>query len=480
MRLDQLMAVLDDATLVRGDLGVEIDSVEIDSREASTGTLFCCVVGSHDDGHNHALEAIERGAVAVVTEREVEALAGEAAAEIRVHPGAGRLACAALSAQIVGHPAERLSVIGVTGTNGKTTVVTMVSEILQHAGFVTTMIGTLTGARTTPAAPELHRIFAEAENLAASLGRSGAVAMEVSSHALDQERVAGVRFSVAVFTNLSQDHLDYHGSMEAYFDAKARLFADDVADVAVIWAETEEGRALLERRAGPSVAVSWSDAAELEIHTGGSRFTWRGHEIELGLLGSTSTIDALLAAEAAVALGIEPALVAEALGSFRPVRGRMELVGGAPGSPLVVVDYAHTPDALRAALEAARQLAVGGEVIVVFGCGGDRDVAKRPVMGAVASELADVVIVTTDNPRHEDPSEISRAVVAGATGRARVLEISSRDLAIRAAIEDASSTDVVLIAGKGHETTQVFADRIVDFDDRAVALGVLGEPRGER
>jgi UDP-N-acetylmuramoyl-L-alanyl-D-glutamate--2,6-diaminopimelate ligase len=385
------------------------------------------------------------------------------------------MACALLSAAVVGQPASRLTLVGVTGTNGKTTVVSMLAEILEAAGMATTVVGTLTGARTTPPAPELHRLLAQAEDVAIGLGRRGAVAMEVSSHALDQDRVAGLGFNVAVFTNLSHDHLDYHGDMGTYFEAKARLFDDERTKVAVVWAETDEGRAILSRRQGSSIPVGWADAAELEVGGEGSRFVWRGQEVLLGLLGRINVIDALLAAEAAVVLGVEPAEVADSLRGLTPVRGRMERVGGGAGSPLVLVDYAHTPDALEGALAVVRQIAGAGKVLVVFGCGGDRDAAKRSLMGRAASEAADLAIITTDNPRHEDPSMIAAAVLSGATGPAEVLEIPERAEAIRRAIALAAEDDVVLIAGKGHETTQDFADRSIPFDDREVAAAALTE-----
>jgi UDP-N-acetylmuramoyl-L-alanyl-D-glutamate--2,6-diaminopimelate ligase len=303
--------------------------------------------------------------------------------------------------------------------------------------------------------------------------------MEVSSHALDQGRVAGLRFAVAVFTNLSHDHLDYHGSMGAYFEAKARLFDESVADVAVIWAEDPEGRALLERRVGPAISVGWDDAEALEVGSSGSRYRWRGTDVELPLLGRFNVTNALLASEAAMVLGVEPEVVAAALSSLEAVRGRMERVEGGEGDPLVLVDYAHTPDALEAALRTARQLCDGGTLLVVFGCGGDRDQDKRPLMGKVASDLADVMIVTTDNPRHEAPHDIAQAIISGASGPARVLGISSRELAIRAAIEEAGPGDVVLIAGKGHETSQDFAASREPFDDRVVAASLLAARREE-
>ncbi len=474
MHLIDVMGALDGATLLRGDADTAITRIDLDSRSVTEGSLFCCIVGSSDDGHLHAEDAVKRGAVAILTERDIPLSAPTHVAEIRVPRGTARAACARLSAEIVGRPADELTMVGVTGTNGKTTVATILGTLLEAGGFASTVIGTLTGARTTPAPPELHRLLAEAERDAEQRHRPGAVAMEVSSHALDQERVSGIHFAVGVFTNLSHDHLDYHGTMDAYLAAKARLFEPEVAGTAVIWAETPEGASILERCGERGVAVGWGSITDLSMDATGSRFVWRSVPVAIHLLGRLNVINTLLAAEAAVALGMAPEQVAAALASIAPIEGRMEIIPGPGSAPLVVVDYAHTPEALESALEGARLVAgSAGSVTVVFGCGGDRDVAKRPKMGAVASGRADKVFVTTDNPRHEDPAAIASSILSGVVPGAVIVEEADRARAIGRAIRGSRAGDVVLIAGKGHETTQVFADATLPFNDREIAASVL-------
>ena len=419
MRLAELLDALPGSQLMSGSLDLEVNSVEVDSRAVAADAMFCCISGTSDDGHKYASAAIGRGAVALLTEREITDGPFMDVAEIRVPMGTARSATAMASALVVHRPADRLTMIGVTGTNGKTTVVHLVSEILRSIGFSVRSIGTLTGERTTPAAPDLQRLLAQIEGTAVGEGRPGAVAMEVSSHALDQHRVDQVSFDVAIFTNLSHDHLDYHGTMDAYFEAKARLFDDAVSSSAVIWAETEDGRQLLARREGPTVAVTFDDAVDLELGPRGSDFVWRGHRVSLRILGRNGVIDALLAAEAAIALGGDPAEIALALSRSPGVPGRMELV-----------------------------------------------------MGSVAMTGADAVVVTTDNPRHEDPQVIIDAIVDGMHGAPVTIELD-RAAAIAHAIESSGPEDLVLIAGKGHEVTQQIGTIVRDFDDRTVAGAIL-------
>ena len=473
MRLGDLVAALPGASILAGSPDLEITGVEVDSRHISAGMLFCCIPGSNDDGHRFAAAAQDSGAVAVLTEYDLPEGRQGGVAEIRVPTGTARSATAVASALVCDRPSDRLTVVGVTGTNGKTTVVHLVSEVLRFLGSSVGSIGTLSGERTTPPAPALHRLLAAAEAEAVHLGRPGAVAMEVSSHALDQRRTEGIDFDVAVFTNLSHDHLDYHGTMERYFEAKARLFEDDVAHTAVIWAETDEGRRLLSERSGPAVAVTFDAAEHLELGPRGSTFIWRDHPVELRILGRNGVIDAVLAAEAVRALGHDPADIAQGLSGASGVPGRMQLVEGPAGGPIVVVDYAHTPDALASALVEMRRLAGGRRVTVVFGCGGDRDQAKRPIMGSVAVGGADVVVITTDNPRHEDPQAIVDSILEGVHGADVSVELD-RAAAIASAIEGSGVDDLVLIAGKGHEVTQTIGDVVRDFDDRSVAAAVLG------
>lgn len=477
MKITALLDAIPHARLLAGDGSIEVDRVELDSRAVHPGALFCCIVGTSGDGHEHAAAAVEAGAAALLVERVVPGLEDLGVPVIGVRPGEARRATAVLSSLIVGDPSAALLMVGVTGTNGKTTVATVLGEMLAHAGYDATVIGTLTGSRTTPPAPELQRHLAVVRDSAQARGRIGAVAMEVSSHALDQRRVDGICFDVAIFTNLTHDHLDYHGTMEAYFEAKALLFEPQRSKMAVIWSESDAGRALLDRRVADAVAVSMADASDVQYRPDGISFLWRGRLTSTALVGRTGLIDALLTMEAALVIGIEPDVVVAAIARASGVPGRMERVDVGDAGPTVIVDYAHTPDALSVALDTMALLAAdGGRVIVVVGCGGDRDASKRPEMGAIASEKADVVFVTSDNPRHEDPARIAGDVVAGARGNNVHLELDRR-AAITAACRVAATQDVILIAGKGHETTQQIGDDFHPFDDRLVAREVLEELR---
>jgi UDP-N-acetylmuramoyl-L-alanyl-D-glutamate--2,6-diaminopimelate ligase len=384
-----------------------------------------------------------------------------------------RSAMGPAAAAVVGWPSRALDVVGVTGTNGKTTTVHLLRSVLEAAGRPTGLIGTLTGARTTPEAPELQRALAAFRDE----GRT-AVTMEVSSHALAQRRVDGTRFAVAVFTNLSRDHLDFHGDMETYFRAKARLFSPELSERAVVNLDDAHGL-LLERAAEiPTVGFRLADAEQLQVGRDGSRFRWRGAPVALTLAGSFNVSNALAAATAAAELGIEPATVAAGLTGAGPVPGRFELIER--GQPFtVVVDYAHTPDGLAQLLEAARSIAGGRSVTVVFGAGGERDAEKRPMMGEMACQGADRVVLTSDNPRGEDPGAIIGAVQLGMDDCTDLVVEPDRRAAINLAVQHAQPGDVVVIAGKGHETTQTIGENVLPFDDRAVAsdaLAVAGWP----
>ncbi len=387
-----------------------------------------------------------------------------------------RAAMAPLAAALHGHPSQRMAVVGITGTNGKTTTTFLLRSVLEAAGRRAAVIGTLSGGisssggssgpGTTPAAPELQAHLGE-------LAGEGfdSVAMEVSSHALVQHRVDGVHFAVAVFTNLSQDHLDLHGTMEEYFAAKASLFVPERAAAAVVNGDDPWGRRLLESPRLPTRPFSLAEAVGLEVDRLGSSFLWEGNPVRLRLAGTVNVANAIAAAAAARELGIEAGAVAAGLSSMASVPGRNEPVDrGQPFS--VLVDYAHTPDALEQTLAGART--GPGRVLVVFGCGGDRDRAKRPLMGEVASRLADLAVLTTDNPRGEDPTAIAAEVRAGVRRPAVLVEEPDRRAAIALALESARPGDVVVLAGKGHETTQVVGADVRPFDDRAVAAEILG------
>ena len=451
--------------------GPMITSITHDSRAVQPGALFCCLVGARSDGHDHAAEAVASGAVALLCERPLDLDVAQ------VVVADARAAMAHAAAAFFGHPSRRMAVVGVTGTNGKTTATHLLQAILEADGRAAAVIGTLSGIHTTPESTDLQARLA---GLAAE--GTDAVAMEVSSHALVQHRVDATWFEVVAFINLSQDHLDYHHTMEDYFTAKASLFDPARARVGVVNVDDPWGRRLFDRLERTALAVrpfSHADAVGLEVGRDGSTFTWDGAPVRLRLSGDFNVVNALTAAASARELGIAASTVAEGLGAVTSVPGRFERVDGG-GTVAVIVDYAHTPAGLEQVLDAARRLAgdgVGaGRVIVVFGAGGDRDRAKRPAMGEVATCLADVAVLTSDNPRSEDPLAIIDEVQAGAAvARPDVLIVEpDRRAAIGLAIGTARPGDVVVIAGKGHEPVQVWAaGRSVPFDDRQVAREAL-------
>ncbi|MBI2703758.1 MAG: UDP-N-acetylmuramoyl-L-alanyl-D-glutamate--2,6-diaminopimelate ligase [Actinobacteria bacterium] len=479
MRLSELIAELDrvpagaavgEAPHVRhatGDLTVEVRSVAFDSRAVEPGALFCCVRGAAADGHDFASSAVGAGAVALLVERELDVDVPQ------LTVASARLAMGHAAAAVYGWPANEVRVVGVTGTNGKTTVTQLLHTIFATVGLRSALLGTLTGVRTTPESPDLQRW------LAARRGEGVThVAMEVSSHALALHRVAGTRFAVAVFTNLSRDHLDFHGTMDEYFRAKRTLFEPSYADRAVVNLDSPYGRILRDAAAVPTVGYSLDDATGLEVHVDSSRFEWRGAPVELQLGGRFNVSNALAAAEVALVLGLEPPDIAAGLSQPLTVPGRFELVD--EGQPFTVaVDYAHTSDGLEQLLRAAGEVVVpGGRVHVVFGCGGDRDASKRGPMGEVAARLADRVVLTADNSRGESTGAIIAAVKQGFDRvpdrrAAELLLEQDRRRAIALALEGAAAGDIVLLAGKGHETTQTIGDAVVPFDDRDVARSLL-------
>ncbi len=456
------------AALPDGAAELEVSSVELDSRRCSPGSVFVCLQGATTTGEAFVDDALARGAVCVVASSAVTA-----PIVVRVEASSMRRTLAALSATVVGTPAKSLTLAGVTGTNGKTTVTWLLDSVLNAVGYSAASIGTLTGARTTPPAPELHRALRAVADHASASGRPGAASLEVSSHALDQGRVDGLTFDVAVFTNLSHEHLDYHGTMERYFAAKASLFEPTRASAAVVCVDDEWGRRLAARTSIPTVEVATSEAVVDDARLGATTFRWRDRRHTTRLTGSVNVTNAMLTLAACDALGVDTTAAADALEVAPPVPGRYDLVAGGP--PSVVVDYAHSPDALARVLTDLRTFVDGGRLVVVFGCGGDRDREKRPVMGRVATTLADEVVVTSDNPRSEDPAVIADEVLAGATGPAAVRVVLDRRDAVAETVAAAGPHDVVLVAGKGHETTQEVNGHFDDLDDRVIAARALAE-----
>jgi UDP-N-acetylmuramoyl-L-alanyl-D-glutamate--2,6-diaminopimelate ligase len=460
---------------VVGDGSRTIRDVSYDSREAAPGALFACVPGAEHDGHDHAAEALGAGASALLVERPLDIDAPQLVVR------SVREAMGPVSSLVFGRPGDAIACVAVTGTNGKTTITYLLESVFRVAGLTPGAIGT-TGARidgrpeplkrTTPEAPDLQRLLAKMR-----ASGVGAVAMEASSHALAQHRTDGLRSRVAVFTNLSQDHLDFHPTMEAYFDAKRRLFTPELAVTGVVCVDDDWGRRMA---AGSEVPVTTyavdasADRRISEMRSGldGVSFLLDGVAVSSPLRGRFNVANCLGAVVAAEAIGIAPEVAAEGIARVGTVPGRMESVDEGQDF-LVVVDYAHTPDSIRSVLRGARPLSAG-KVICVFGCGGDRDRAKRSRMGEAAGSLADLTVVTSDNPRSEDPMAIIREVVTGVRqgGGEFVIEPDRRS-AIGLAITRARPGDVIVIAGKGHETIQEIGGTALPFDDREVARELL-------
>lgn len=443
-----------------GDGSVTVDDAFHDSSQVRPGSLFCCVVGRHADGHDHAAAAMAAGASALLVERPLDL----GVPEIQV-PDV-RAVLGPVASLVHGDPSRALRVVGVTGTNGKTSTVAILGAILTEAGLATTIIGTLTGARTTPEATDLARQLAAARDDGSSV-----VAMEVSSHALAQGRVTGTHFALAVFTNLSPDHLDFHGSMAEYFRAKARLFEPDLTERAVVNTDDPNGRLLFDAAAIPTTGFSAADATSV-TSTSPLVFDWHGGPVRTALAGRFNLDNALAAAAAAEVLGLGDDDVRRGLEAARPVPGRFEPVDA--GQPFaVIVDFAHTPGGLERVLEAARDAHRSHRVLLAFGAGGDRDPSKRPLMGAAAERGADLIVITDDNPRHEEPRAIADAVRSGMTDPSAATIELDRRIAIGLVLDAARPGDVVVLAGKGHETTQTIGDDVRPFDDRVVARELL-------
>jgi UDP-N-acetylmuramoyl-L-alanyl-D-glutamate--2,6-diaminopimelate ligase len=463
----QLGDILEDVALDVATSSLEIDRVEIDSRVCGPGALFFAMPGTKQNGAAYAREAVAMGAECVVGSVSISL-----DAPVVVVPDSQLPALLAhASATITGHPETRTTLVGVTGTNGKTSVTTILASLARALEWNASSIGTLTNERTTPAPPELYRTLASTVANFDPSRTHALVALEVSSHALDQHRVDGLRFCVAAFTNLSHDHLDYHDTMEQYFETKASLFTGEHAKRAVIWVDDPYGERLAAATTLPVTRVSRSDAHDVVNSLRGSTFFWRDHLVNSPLVGDYNVDNALMAMAIMSALGADDAQIAASMADANSVPGRFDVLYG--HGITVVVDYAHTPEGLERLLRDVRTLQPDGRLITVFGAGGDRDRTKRPEMGRVATQLSDLTFVTSDNPRSEMPDAIIDAVMSGCVSDAQVVGESNRGRAITLALESATVGDVVVLAGKGHEATQTTGDLVIPFDDRVVAKELL-------
>ncbi|MGB6482173.1 MAG: UDP-N-acetylmuramoyl-L-alanyl-D-glutamate--2,6-diaminopimelate ligase [Candidatus Acidiferrales bacterium] len=473
---------------IRGSDEIEIRSVAYDSRKVTPGAVFFALKGEKENGNRYVASALEHGAAAVASEEPRNAQVPGEIAWVQIQPGAQRRVLATVSANFYGHPANALRLVGVTGTNGKTTTTYLVDSILRASGMRTGLIGTI-GARTprgrraavntTPESLDLQQMFAEVRD---EQGR--AAVLETSSHALAMDRLWGCHFAAAIFTNLTRDHLDYHKSFEEYFAAKRRLFEGTgagPADVGIINTDDPYGKQL-EGIARRTFTYGLKNGAQIKaqkypLSFSGLEFTAQTPvgkiEVQSLLVGKINVYNILAAVGAGIALDVNSAAIERGIRELESVPGRFERI--AAGQPfLVIVDYAHTDDALRNLISTARELSANNRVITLFGAGGDRDRTKRPLMGEAAGTLSDLVILTSDNPRSEDPLRIINDVLVGLqkTGAKYRVE-ADREKAIEMAMNEAKPGDIVLLAGKGHETVQVLRDGPVEFDDCEIARRIL-------
>ncbi len=455
----------------KGNKEIEITGLTAHSKAVAPGNLFLAKRGKNGDGHRFIPEALAAGAVAVLTDTYDPFVS----AVQMIHPHVHELE-SILAHRFYQNPTQDLSIFGITGTNGKTTTTFITQFLLQQAGVMCGLIGTVqwrTGKRffpsshTTPDFLTLSRLFYEMKQEGCK-----AAIMEVSSHALDQDRVKGIPFSVGVFTNLTQDHLDYHGSMETYLAAKRRLFdALEPTSIAILNGDDPAGNAMVQNCKAKVIRYGLGSnndltAKNLILSPEGMEFEVNAVHFKTRLVGRFNVYNILAAVAIVLTRNLSLAQIAKILRDFPGVPGRLERAPN-PRNIQVFVDYAHTPDALKNVLQTLNEFKQG-KIITVFGCGGDRDQGKRPQMGAIAESLSDLSIVTSDNPRHEDPAEIARQILDGFKDSSRYRLELNREKAIRMALDLANSKDVVLIAGKGHETTQIIGSQTIPFDDREI------------
>lgn len=487
MKLNELLIGLE-YRLTSGSLDIEITGLTNDSREVRPGSLFFCVPGTKLDGHDFAQEAIINGAAALVIENEAVTIAGVAVIVV----ADARTAQGKMAEMFYGTGHKKIKIVGVTGTNGKTTTTYIIESILKAWGKKTGVIGTVEyrvgdesrpASRTTPDSLDLHKMIDEMDKASVEV-----IVMEVSSHALDLARVDEIRFDAVVFTNLSQDHLDYHEDLEDYFQAKAKLFTmhkgKPSKPVFCINIDDKFGQRLIQMLGGAEYKFGFTEnanviASDIKISHKGTEFTLRTEAgsgiIETNLCGSFNVSNNLAAASAALALGCPIHSVIDGASQRIEVPGRFEDIDCGQDFS-VIVDYAHTPDGLQNLLTLAREIAGDNRIITVFGCGGDRDHGKRPKMGEVAARLSDYVIVTSDNPRSEDPIAIIEEIKKGLLPSNAEHEVEvDRKNAIKQALISAKARDLIIIAGKGHEAIQEFKGFSVPFDDRIICRQLLME-----
>ena len=455
-----------------GASDVVITGITQDSRAVKQGDLFCCVRGQFADGHAFVEQAIRSGASALLVDTVQPNVPGHVT---QVVVSSVRDVLGSVASATFGHPSRELKMAGITGTNGKTSTAYILGEILKAHGVTALVIGTLTGERTTPEAIDLQHQLREFVDSGGTH-----VVMEVSSHGLVMGRVNGILFDVAVFTNLGRDHLDFHGSYENYFAAKAQLFTPALAQHAVINADDKYGQLLIDVCEVGVTTFGRAVADDVRVDVGSVDFEWNSLSVHLSMGGEFSLYNALAAMTAAQILGVTDGAIVNGCERVAGVPGRFESVPNEEGIG-VVVDYAHTPESLEGVLHSARLL-TEGRIIVVFGCGGDRDAGKRSVMGEIASRLSDVVYVTSDNPRSEDPSAIIEEIMKGTRSNTAVVHSCvDRSEAIHDAISEARIGDIVVVAGKGHESTQEIRGVVIPFDDVDVArVALLSRKKNDR
>lgn len=464
---------------IRGNTAIEVKGIAYDSRVVKEGYIFVCIKGLKTDGHNYASIAADKGAIAVIAENDVEIPEGITL----ISTSDSRTALALVSAAFFGYPTKSMKLIGVTGTNGKTTTTYMIKSILEKCGYKVSLIGTISNIidnieveaeRTTPESYDLQELFYNMKNVSTDY-----CVMEVSSHSLELKRVAGCVFNVGVFTNLTRDHLDFHVTFENYYQAKLKLF--EQSETAVINADDQYGDRMINTVSIPVISYSeekCSDvvAENVDITSKYTKFDlkYKGETVTVSipLPGRFNVYNALAAASACISEGISLEKIKEGLEYIKGISGRSEVIDSGRGFTLVI-DYAHTPDGLENILNTVREYAKG-RIITLFGCGGDRDKTKRPIMGEVAAKLSDICIVTSDNPRTEEPMDIIKDIIPGVLKTSKdYIIIEDRREAIKKAIDTAKAEDVIVIAGKGHETYQILKDKTIHFDEREIVSEVL-------